>query len=111
MATTRMACQENQMNLEQKVLEVLNTSDNFTMTDDILMLTIGRRAPLATFVEMSDNEIVNQYWQLKELNGEVVESSENQEKEQYMVLRSDGSMSGFAGCNQFSGEYQLLENN
>lgn len=29
--------------------------------------------------------------------------AENQEKEQYFILKSDGTVSGFAGCNQFNG--------
>ena len=61
LGTTRMACPEMEMELEKEVLELLNTTDNFTLDDGKLMLNIGRRAPLAVFYEMNDNEIVNKY--------------------------------------------------
>jgi heat shock protein HslJ len=34
---------------------------------------------------------------------------ENQEREQYFMLKSDGTVSGFAGCNYFNGTYTLKE--
>ena len=111
LATTRMACPEMEMTLESKVLELLNTADNFTIDSGKLMLNIGRRAPLATFFEMSDNEIVNKYWKLIILEGDTVQMAINQEREQYFLLRSDGSISGFAGCNQFNGQYELSKGN
>ena len=111
LGTTRMVCPEMEMALESQVLEVLNTVDNFTIDNGKLMLNIGRRAPLATFYEMSDNEIVNKYWKLKKLDGNAVHMAANQEREQYFILRSDGSISGFAGCNQFNGQYELTKGN
>ncbi len=111
LGTTRMACPEMEMALESKVLELLNTADNFTIDNGKLMLNIGRRAPLATFFEMSDNEVVNKYWKLIILEGDTVQMAMNQEREQYFLLRSDGSISGFAGCNHFNGQYELTEGN
>ena len=111
LATTRMACPEMEMTLESKVLELLNTADNFTIDSGKLMLNIGRRSPLATFFEMSDHEIVNKYWKLIILEGDTVQMAINQEREQYFLLRSDGSISGFAGCNHFNGQYELTEGN
>ena len=111
LGTTRMICPEMEMALESQVLELLNTADNFTIDSGKLMLNIGRRAPLATFNVMSDNEIVNKYWKLTKLEGDAVQMAVNQEREQYFILRSDGSISGFAGCNQFNGQYELLNGN
>lgn len=111
MGITRMSCPEMEMALEDKVLELLSTTDNFTITDGKLMLNVGRRAPLATFCKMSKDEIVNKYWKLVKLEGKTVEMDANQEREQYFTLRSDGSMSGFAGCNHFNGQYELTEGN
>ena len=111
LASTRMACSPAAMELEQKVLELLNTTDNFTIDKGKLMLNIGRRAPLAVFVEMSDNEIVNKYWKLIKLDGKDVKMSANQEREQYFTLRSDSSVMGFAGCNNFNGQYELISGN
>ena len=107
LGTTRMACPE--MDLETKILEMLRTADNYTMDGNKMMLNVGRRAPLATFVKMSDNGIVNKYWKLKSLRGVEVKMSENQEKEQFFTLRNDGTFYGFAGCNNFSGGYEILD--
>lgn len=111
LGTTLMACPESEMELESQVLELLNTADNFTIDNGKLMLNIGRRAPLATFYVMSDNEIVNKYWKLIKLEGDTVQMAANQEREQYFTLRSDGSISGFAGCNHFNGQYALTNGN
>ena len=111
LAATRMMCAPSEMAMETRVLEMLNTTDNFTVSDGKLMLNVGRRAPLATFVTMTENEIVNKYWKLKTLEGAAVTMQPNQEKEQYFMLRSDGTMSGFAGCNLFNGDYELMKGN
>lgn len=109
LATTRMACHE--MELETEILQMLNSVDNFTVVDNNLVLSIGHGDPLATFLKMSDNEIVNKYWKLKMLDGQKVEMAENQEREQYFILKSDSTISGFAGCNHFNGSYELVEGN
>lgn len=111
LATTMMACPEMDMAIERQVLELLNTVDNFTIDGGKLMLNIGRRAPLALFYEMSENEIVNKYWKLIKLDGKNVQMAANQEREQYFILRSDGTISGFAGCNHFNGQYELAKGN
>lgn len=63
------------------------------------------------FVRAKDNEIVNKYWKLKTLDGKPVKMAKNQEREQYFTLKSDGTVSGFAGCNQFNGQYKLEDGN
>ena len=108
LGVTMMACAQADMDLEKQVLELLNTTDNFTISDGKLMLNVGRRAPLATFIKMSDNEIVNKYWKLIKLEGADVNMAANQEREQYFMLRSNGSISGFGGCNQFNGQYEIM---
>lgn len=108
LATTRMACPN--MELENDVLKVLNTTDSFTIKNGKLSLN-NSNALLATFIEMSANEIVNKYWKLKKLEGSNVQMATNQEREQYFILKSDGSISGFAGCNHFNGNYELTEGN
>jgi heat shock protein HslJ len=64
---------------------------------------------LATFKNTNEAEIVNKYWKLVELDGQKVSMKENQEREQYFMLKSDGTVSGFAGCNYFNGTYTLKE--
>lgn len=111
LVTTRMACSETDMALESQVLELLNTTDNFTIVNGALQLNIGRRAPLATFYSMNDNEVVNKYWKLKKIGDNTIEMAANQEREHYFILRSYGTISGFAGCNQFNGQYELKSGN
>lgn len=52
--------------------------------------------------------IVNKYWKLIRLNGEEISMAIHQEREQFFILRMDGNkVSGFAGCNNFSGTFSL----
>lgn len=48
MATTLMICPDVDVD-ESEFLKVLELTDNYTITDDILSLNVGRRAPLAVF--------------------------------------------------------------
>lgn len=111
LGTTRMGCEEKKMALESQMLKLLNSVNYFTIDNGKLILKTGESEPLATFCEMNDNEIVNKYWKLIELDGQEVQMADNQEREQYFMLKSDGSITGFAGCNHFNGEYELFEGN
>lgn len=106
-----MMCAPADMNIEKDVLEVLNTADNFTVSGGKLMLNGGRRTPLAVFAEMSTNPVLNKYWTLKELNGKPVTMVATQQKELGFILRSNGTITGFAGCNNFFGNYTLTGKN
>ena len=57
----------------------------------------------------NDHEIVNKYWKLKSLDGKAIQMAENQEREQYFILKSDSTVTGFAGCNQFHGQFELRD--
>ncbi len=48
-----------------------------------------------------DVTLTNTYWKLVELNAAAVEPGEG--KELHMILRGDEQVSGYAGCNQFTG--------
>lgn len=108
-ATTRMSCPD--LKMESEVLEMLRTVDNYTIVDGKLMLNVGRRAPLATLTKFSENEITNKYWKLKTIEGQNVEMTDNQVKEQYFILRGNNVVNGFAGCNNFSGSYKIEAGN
>lgn len=110
-SSTKMMCAPYDMNVEKEVMEVLKTADNFTLNNGQLMLNVGRRAPLAVFAEMSKDPALNTYWTLKEMNGKKVMMVPNQEKEQGFMLRSGGKITGFAGCNTFSGTYTISGKN
>ena len=109
LATTRMACPE--MALEARVLEMLAVIDKFVLDDGRLTLSGDDGTTIAAFTAMDEKTIVNRYWKLKTVDGKVVSMLENQEREQFFILRRDNTVTGFAGCNHFSGEYQLLKEN
>lgn len=74
----------------------------------MLMLKDSKQNMLSTFEKkIFRTEIVNKYWKLIKLDGKNVEMKDNQEKEQYFILKDDGTFLGLAGCNQFNGLYKL----
>ena len=106
-SSTKIMCAPYDMNVEKELMEVLKTADNYTIQNGHLILNVGRRAPLAVFAAKSKNKVLNTSWSLKKLNGKKVTMLKNQEKEQGFMLRSGGQMTGFAGCNTFTGNYTL----
>ncbi len=110
-ASTRMACPDNKIG-EQKVLNVFNKADNYTINGDKLILNDGKRSVLAEFQKVENTEkIVEKYWKLKILDGKEVQMAKNQEKERYFILKANqNKLQGFAGCNSFSGSYTLESN-
>lgn len=113
MASTMMACPDAKIN-ESEILSVFETADNFTITNNTLMLNKAKRAPLAEFkkVEMANNPIAGKYWKLKTLEGQEVVMADNQEREIYFTLKTgENTVTGFAGCNTLSGEFMLEDGN
>ncbi|MDQ6764355.1 MAG: META domain-containing protein [Bacteroidota bacterium] len=45
------------------------------------------------------------YWKLTELMGKTVTMDSANQKEIHLVLKKDGTVQGFAGCNGFGGTY------
>lgn len=59
-----------------------------------------------------DNRIVEKHWKLIELNGSGIEEPEFPRVEIYFKLKlKDSKIYGFAGCNDFSGNFELLSDN
>lgn len=60
-------------------------------------------------MDSSENSsITNKYWKLVKLDGKNVTMAKNQEREAYFILKlKDKMVTGFAGCNTFSGSYTL----
>lgn len=58
----------------------------------------------------TESEIVGTHWKLIQLEGQDVKMADNQKKEIYFVLKSEGKkVEGFAGCNSINGTYTLEE--
>ncbi len=62
------------------------------------VLSLGGRAATAA------DGIAEKYWKLVELNGKPVPTLE---REPHMILKADGRVNGFGGCNAFTGDYKL----
>jgi heat shock protein HslJ len=113
MASTRMACPDAKIN-EVQILSIFDTADNFTIADGKLSLNKAKRAPLAVFKkgDIAHAPIVEKYWKLKTLDGKEVKMADNQEREIFFTLKSQGNrVTGFAGCNSISGEFTLEKGN
>ena len=56
--------------------------------------------------------IENRYWKLIEVNGKSVQPNDKRRKEPHLILHPEGRrVSGSGGCNNFTGTYQLQQNN
>ena len=60
----------------------------------------------------SGKMITEKYWKLKTLEGREITMKKNQEREIFFMLKdSEHRVTGFAGCNTITGEYNLEEGN
>lgn len=112
LASTRMACPDPAIN-ESDFLKTLELADNYTLQNDVLSLNVGRRAPLAIFKKVANEDlIVEKYWKLKTLNGKDITMAKNQEREIFFTLKgNENRITGFAGCNVISGKYSIEKGN
>ncbi|WP_373060101.1 META domain-containing protein [Zunongwangia sp. H14] len=107
-ASTRVACPDMEID-EREVLNAFESANDYSITGDTLMLKAGRRGTLAIF-KKEIPQITGKYWKLIKLDGQAVKMDENQEKEAYFILKNDNNqVTGFAGCNSFSGNYSLAK--
>ena len=62
--------------------------------------------------DRNNNEIVNKYWKLIEIQGKPVVFENKDIGELHMIFKEeDNIVSGFLGCNNFLGHFQLLDGN
>ena len=54
----------------------------------------------------STSGIIEKYWKLVELNGKPVPPLQ---REPFLILKTDGRVAGFGGCNNFTGSYTADE--
>ena len=78
----------------------------------IAMVIMGCNSTKNVTTETKDNSITEKYFKLITLEGKTVTMAENQQREIFFTLRTEGNkVTGFAGCNSFSGEYTLEDGN
>lgn len=112
MASTKMACLTTTFD-ERIFIRAFDTIDEYELSDDGLKL-MSKGNVLATFKKSSkeDHPIVEKYWKLKTLEGKEVKPLEDQEREIYFMLKGhENRVTGYAGCNSFSGNYTLTSDN
>lgn len=113
MASTRMACFQAPFE-EQLMLNVFDQADGYTIKNNRLEIKKGSLV-LATFTKVEKDEkvdIVEKYWKLKTLDGKEVTMTEDQEREVHFILKSsNNTINGYAGCNTFSGEFEMNDDN
>lgn len=59
----------------------------------------------------SGASLTDTYWQLIEVQGQPVMPVGNAERQAHLTLHTGGRATGNGSCNQFSGNYELKENN
>lgn len=65
------------------------------------------REPPTIGPSTSNASLTETYWKLIELNGQAIPAISDTLKELHLILRSEGhTVSGFGGCNGFSGTYE-----
>jgi len=104
---TEMACQEPVMALEAAYLAALGAVDGFSVDD--ASLTLGGEVRL-TFSEEVPPEplpLGGTTWDLDSIYSGDTVSSVVAGSQVTMALADDGSVSGSAGCNTYSGTYSL----
>lgn len=109
LTSTRMTCPDQQV--ENDVTGALRKTDYFVLEGGMLNLQSENRTTMAQFKKINHPEVVNKYWKLTVLDGKPVTMEAAQEREAHFILKSDGSLSGFGGCNSFSGSYELKDSN
>lgn len=69
-----------------------------------LVLALAAILALGGCTAPGANGITEKYWKLVEVNGKPVPPLE---REPHMILKADGRVNGFGGCNAFTGSYKL----
>lgn len=61
---------------------------------------------------LTNPELTETYWKLTELMGKPVAMTPADKREMHMILKNENSrIQGHAGCNSFTGSYELKEGN
>ena len=59
----------------------------------------------------SDSNLENKTWVLTEMMGQAINTNSDEKKITLTFSSADGVLSGYNGCNQFSGGYELMSGN
>jgi heat shock protein HslJ len=109
LAATEMYCQDppDVMETEQTFLKNLGNAASFTIANDELTLFDSEGAKLLVFVPAQSTGLTDAPWRLQSFNnGKGGMESNLATGAITAVFGEDGVVTGFAGCNDYHGEYQ-----
>jgi heat shock protein HslJ len=78
--------------------------DNGKSTEETAMPSDTNKTSPSATVNLTDIR-----WKLKELAGRPVSDYPAQNKEPYLIFKTDGTVEGTGGCNGMSGGYSLMD--
>ncbi|WP_372769973.1 META domain-containing protein [Pseudoalteromonas sp.] len=93
-----------QIRKDGKLLYTSTQSNNPFASDEPLRIRVEKVAPPV----IPNVSLINTYWKAIELQGEKIKTLEDN-RELFVQLKKDGSVNGFAGCNNFMGSYVAKE--
>ncbi len=96
-ATTRRACPEPQMALEQRYLQVLAGARVYVRQGTTLTLTTGKAQAVFVYGSEASRRLIAT-WRLVGFQGDTPLT---------VTFAADGRISGFSGCNTFIGRYDV----
>lgn len=106
MASTMMACPEPVMNQETKYFQALAAAKSFRIQASKLTLKDSNGTELVTYVVQAQ-DLPNTTWlALSYNNGKQAVVGVMTDRELTATFEGDGSLNGFAGCNDFNGPYK-----
>jgi heat shock protein HslJ len=106
-ATTMMACDEPVMAFEQSYLEALGEVASYAVEGATLTLSDGSGAVVLTFAAQSPATLEGVWRVTGYNNGRDAVVSPVEGTGVVVTFSADGTVSGTAGCNQFSGGYSI----
>lgn len=93
-----------QIRKDGKLLYTSTQSNNPFASDEPLKIRVSKVAPPVK----PNVSLTNTYWKAMVLNGESVNTPQGA-RELFVQLKADGSVKGFAGCNNFMGSFIAKE--
>jgi len=105
--TTLMACESALATLEQAYLRALQKVTHFSVHGTLSLTGSSVTLTYLKQAEPSPVPLVGATWHLLSISTGGTASTSDQMHRVTLSLAPDGSMSGFAGCNNFHGTYEV----
>ncbi len=111
-AATMMACIPENMALSEQYEGILKDTSSYVLTDSKLKFLSTNGIVLAEFTVLDDKTLSATTWQVSFVNnGNQGVTSLIKDTKIDLNFNTDGTVSGSAGCNNYSGEYKYDKEN